>query len=96
MRSRLASANQAFAESQESMDRAEAKTAETRAPARADKRRGNGQGPGPSGPDLSQVAARSNLNETAFFFPHLISNKDGEVKLEFQMPEALTLSLIHI
>jgi uncharacterized protein YfaS (alpha-2-macroglobulin family) len=42
------------------------------------------------GPDLSKVAARSNLNETAFFFPHLISDKDGEVKLEFEMPEALT------
>ncbi|MDA0282173.1 MAG: alpha-2-macroglobulin family protein [Planctomycetota bacterium] len=43
-----------------------------------------------AGPDLSKVAARSNLNETAFFFPHLISDKDGEVKLEFSMPEALT------
>jgi uncharacterized protein YfaS (alpha-2-macroglobulin family) len=43
-----------------------------------------------SGPDLSKVTARSNLNETAFFFPHLISDKDGQVKLEFSMPEALT------
>jgi uncharacterized protein YfaS (alpha-2-macroglobulin family) len=42
------------------------------------------------GPDLSNVPARSNLNETAFFFPHLVSNKAGEVKLEFTMPEALT------
>src|SRR5258705_13279798 len=42
------------------------------------------------GPDLSQVSARKNLNETAFFFPHLVSNKDGVVKLEFTMPEALT------
>ena len=44
----------------------------------------------PQGPDLSQVAARKNLNETAFFFPHLISDDDGEVRLEFTMPEALT------
>ena len=36
------------------------------------------------------MAARTNLNETAFFFPHLISDKDGQVKLEFTMPEALT------
>jgi 5-hydroxyisourate hydrolase-like protein (transthyretin family) len=43
-----------------------------------------------AGPDLSKVAARKNLNETAFFFPHLISDKDGQVKLEFTMPEALT------
>ena len=45
--------------------------------------------PGP-GPDLSQVAARKNLNETAFFFPHLLSDSEGRVKLEFSMPEALT------
>ena len=42
------------------------------------------------GPDLSQVTARKNLNETAFFFPHLVSNAEGEVRLEFTMPEALT------
>ena len=48
-----------------------------------------GPGPGP-GPDLSQVAARKNLNETAFFFPHLLSDAEGRVKLEFSMPEALT------
>jgi uncharacterized protein YfaS (alpha-2-macroglobulin family) len=33
---------------------------------------------------------RTNFNETAFFFPHLISNNKGEVILEFTMPEALT------
>jgi len=41
-------------------------------------------------PDLSKVAARQNLNETAFFFPHLIADREGQVKLEFTMPEALT------
>jgi hypothetical protein len=51
-----------------------------------------GEGPGRlgSGPDLSQVAARKNLNETAFFFPHLLSDSEGQVKMEFKMPEALT------
>ena len=48
------------------------------------------EGTQPPGPDLSQVSARKNLNETAFFFPHLISDKQGRVKLEFTMPEALT------
>ncbi len=43
-----------------------------------------------SPPDLSKVSARRNLNETAFFFPHLISDKNGQVRLEFTMPEALT------
>ncbi len=41
-------------------------------------------------PDLSKVAARSNLNETAFFFPHLTTDADGAVKITFTMPEALT------
>jgi len=47
-------------------------------------------GGGQPGPDLSKVSARKNLNETAFFFPHLIADADGKVKLEFTMPEALT------
>jgi len=42
------------------------------------------------GPDLSQVTARKNLNETAFFFPQLLSDQDGVVRLEFTLPEALT------
>jgi tetratricopeptide (TPR) repeat protein len=41
-------------------------------------------------PDLSKVAARKNLNETAFFFPHLTAGADGTVRLTFTMPEALT------
>jgi hypothetical protein len=44
----------------------------------------------PPAPDLSQVSPRKNLNETAFFFPRLLSTKDGEVRLQFVMPEALT------
>jgi uncharacterized protein YfaS (alpha-2-macroglobulin family) len=40
--------------------------------------------------DLGQVSARKNLNETAFFFPHLLAGDNGTVKLEFTMPEALT------
>lgn len=41
-------------------------------------------------PDLSQVTARKNLNETAFFFPQLTSDSNGVVSLTFTMPEALT------
>jgi uncharacterized protein YfaS (alpha-2-macroglobulin family)/tetratricopeptide (TPR) repeat protein len=40
--------------------------------------------------NLEGVTARTNLNETAFFFPHLIAGADGVVRLEFTMPEALT------
>ena len=40
--------------------------------------------------DLSKVQARTNLNETAFFYPHLTTDRDGVVNLEFKMPEALT------
>lgn len=40
--------------------------------------------------DLDKVSARSNLNETAFFQPHLTMGEDGKVAIEFTMPEALT------
>ncbi len=40
--------------------------------------------------DLSRVAARRNLNETAFFFPQLVSDSNGVVRITFTMPEALT------
>jgi len=54
-------------------------------------KRGNGgeTPPAPSS-DLDKVSLRRNLNETAFFFPHLVSDKDGVVRMEFTMPEALT------
>lgn len=56
---------------------------------------GAGVAPEPQGeaaprPDLSQVTARQNLNETAFFFPQLTSDSNGVVRLTFTMPEALT------
>ena len=37
-----------------------------------------------------EFKARTNLAETAFFFPHLLSDEEGVVRLEFEMPEALT------
>ena len=40
--------------------------------------------------DLSTVSARTNLNETAFFYPNLVSGEDGTVRIEFEIPEALT------
>lgn len=42
------------------------------------------------GPDLSQVTARKNLDETAFFLPQLLCDTNGVVKMQFTMPEALT------
>lgn len=41
-------------------------------------------------PDLSVVAARSNFAETAFFYPALETDKDGNVIISFTIPEALT------
>ncbi len=40
--------------------------------------------------DFDNISMRTNLNETAFFFPNLIAGKDGSVRMEFTMPEALT------
>ncbi|MCB9196647.1 MAG: hypothetical protein H6600_04175 [Flavobacteriales bacterium] len=49
--------------------------------------------------DLSNVKARSNFSETAFFMPHLETNSKGEFILSFEMPESLTewkfLSMAH-
>lgn len=39
---------------------------------------------------LSPVQLRTNLNETAFFFPDLHTNEKGEISFSFTMPEALT------
>lgn len=40
--------------------------------------------------ELAQVTVRKNLQETAFFFPHLTTDKDGSVTFTFTAPEALT------
>jgi uncharacterized protein YfaS (alpha-2-macroglobulin family) len=36
------------------------------------------------------IAPRKNFNETAFFFPDLHTDKDGNISFEFTVPEALT------
>ncbi|KQT23695.1 hypothetical protein ASG22_06535 [Chryseobacterium sp. Leaf405] len=40
--------------------------------------------------DLENVQARKNLNETAFFYPQLKTDDNGNVNFEFTSPEALT------
>ncbi|OCK51389.1 hypothetical protein BA768_16470 [Chryseobacterium sp. CBo1] len=40
--------------------------------------------------DLSNVPVRKNLNETAFFYPDLKTDSEGNVNFEFTSPEALT------
>jgi uncharacterized protein YfaS (alpha-2-macroglobulin family) len=42
----------------------------------------------PSVPKPIQI--RKNLNETAFFYPQLATNENGEIILKFKAPEALT------
>lgn len=40
--------------------------------------------------DQSQIQIRKNFNETAFFYPELRTDKDGNISFSFTMPEALT------
>lgn len=40
--------------------------------------------------DLSGVQARTNFNETAFFYPHLETDEEGNILINFTIPEALT------
>ena len=44
----------------------------------------------PAPPSAEPPALRTNLSETAFFFPQLQTNAEGEIVLAFTMPEALT------
>jgi len=37
-----------------------------------------------------KIQIRKNFNETAFFFPNLETNKDGDVIIKFTIPESLT------
>ncbi len=39
---------------------------------------------------LGSVQVRTNLNETAFFYPHLATDANGDVLIKFTIPEALT------
>lgn len=48
------------------------------------------QGEGKETIDLSQLKTRTNLNETAFFYPTLYTDEAGNVSFEFTSPEALT------
>jgi hypothetical protein len=40
--------------------------------------------------DFSDIHIRKNLQETAFFFPQLLTDKEGNVSFSFTTPEALT------
>lgn len=40
--------------------------------------------------ELAKVNARKNFNETAFFFPHLSTDEDGDIRFTFTTPESLT------
>ncbi len=39
---------------------------------------------------FQNISARKNLGETAFFYPHLKTDKNGEIIISFTAPEALT------
>src|SRR5699024_1497593 len=41
-------------------------------------------------PDLDVVVPRRALQETAFFFPHLKTDENGNVRIQFTTPESLT------
>jgi len=50
---------------------------------------GSAEAPAPA-IDLSAVVPRRNLQETAFFYPDLLSDSNGVARIRFQTPEALT------
>ncbi|HPP11754.1 MAG TPA: alpha-2-macroglobulin family protein, partial [bacterium] len=76
----------------EGSDRAMVEKSAARADALQEERKkvGEAEPSAPATVDLSKVNPRKNLNETAFFFPHLVSDENGVVRMEFTMPEAMT------
>jgi uncharacterized protein YfaS (alpha-2-macroglobulin family) len=48
------------------------------------------QATGSAQEDFGDVKVRSNFNETAFFYPQLQTNAEGDIIIRFQIPEALT------
>ncbi len=53
-------------------------------------RQGNASGPGAGKGTASPPPPRTNLAETAFFLPTLVSGSDGVVTIEFTLPDTLT------
>jgi len=49
-----------------------------------------GASAGGAAPAMENIAPRKNFQETAFFFPDLRTDKDGNISFEFTVPEALT------
>ncbi|SFH10869.1 alpha-2-macroglobulin family protein [Pedobacter insulae] len=41
-------------------------------------------------PNKSNIVPRTNFNETAFFYPQLRTDENGEIKIEFTIPQSLT------
>lgn len=48
------------------------------------------EGDGGKGEDSGYAKVRENLNESAFFYPLLATDKDGNVALKFTLPESVT------
>ncbi|MDR0729505.1 MAG: hypothetical protein LBF19_05220 [Prevotellaceae bacterium] len=46
--------------------------------------------PLPPSPTLPPIQIRTNFNETAFFYPQLTTNEQGETVIRFTVPDALT------
>ena len=42
------------------------------------------------GKEKAQVQLRENLNETAFFYPQLVADANGNVNIQFTLPESVT------
>ena len=59
----------------------------------------DGQEGSVSAAEFDKAVMRENFNETAFFMPHLVSDRNGAVKVAFTLPDSLTewkfMSLAH-
>ena len=63
---------------------------EARGGAAEDKKNATGQIPAAEGKPMPAVQARSAFADTAFFLPHIVTDKNGEARFTFTAPEQLT------
>lgn len=74
-------------------DVAESKTVMARkaeVPALGSTDAGDGETEAATTANINNVAVRENLNETAFFYPSLTTDADGNVSMKFTLPESIT------
>jgi len=82
----------AMAEEAPAMEKREESAGESKPDSGKDREQGGGKNRGPQQSESADAGTtlRSNFAETAYFFPQLVTEKDGTVAIEFAVPDSVT------